>query len=148
MFRIFLRLVREDATIQGLLTRPAQHEAFPLQQRVEMIEEGSNWNEAVPKMIRAWGHGCSAGMKRNYAVVARQVALSDGGYIIDIGDHWVAAARSGGMFAFFDSNEGMTTFDDVDEFAAGVVGRLNVYRDDLDPNNGWEDAHNIYQITM
>ena len=35
-----------------LLTRPEQHEAFPLQQRVEMIQERSGWKKAVQKMVR------------------------------------------------------------------------------------------------
>ena len=87
-------------------------------------------------------------MSRNYSVVPRQIALEDGYYIIDIGDHWVAAATSGGIFAFFDSNEGMTTFDDRDEFMDGVVQRLRNYKDDPDPDNGWEDSHIIYRIII
>lgn len=130
-----------------LLTRPNQFEAYPLQQRVEMLEENSDWSEAVPRMIRSWGHGCTPGFRRNYAIVPRQIALEPGHYIIDIGDHWVAAGNTGGSYAFFDSNDGMVVYDDRDEFIAGVVAHLRDYRDDPDPDNGWEDGHNIYRIT-
>ncbi len=128
----------------ALLTRPDQHEAFPLQQRVEQID--ADWRESVQKVVRGRGHTCGAQLKRNYAVVPNHIALAKENFIIDIGDHWVAASSKGGTYSFFDANEGMTTFKDADEFMGGVTTRLKRYKNDPDPDNGWEDTHNIYQV--
>lgn len=127
-----------------LLTKPEQFEAFPLQQRVEQMDD--DWATSVNRMIASWGHVCTGPMKRSFTVVPRQIAVDNGYYIIDIGDHWVAAAHSGNVFAWFDANEGMVLFRNSDEFIAGVTQRLRAYKNDPDPDNGWEDTHNIYRI--
>ena len=128
-----------------LLTKPDKFGAALLQQRVEMMRGG--WTNNVKKLVALNGHGAGPEQALNWSLVARTIAVGDGHYIIDIGDHWVAASVAGGGYAFFDANEGMTTFDTVDDFVAGVKARLKVYKDDTDPDNGWEDQHKIYSIT-
>lgn len=136
--------MQKHAGKNQLLTKPAQFEAYPLQQRVEQMT--ADWEESVPAMIQTWGHECTRVMKRKYTLVARQIAVDQGHYIIDIGDHWVAAAHFGNVHAWFDANEGMITFKNADSFMMGVTKRLQSYKDDPDPDNGWEDTHNIYRI--
>lgn len=131
-----------------LLSKPTETEAGMLQQKVEMKVNSSTWKKAVPDVVRARGHGCGAQQKVNYSMVATTIASSGGCYIIDIGDHWVAAAYHDSTYAFFDSNEGMTTFSDETKFKAGVLKRLKSYKNDTDLDNGWEDTNNIYKVTL
>lgn len=136
--------MQKHAGKNQLLTKPAQFEAFPLQQRVEQIEDNSDWSTAVPKMIKTWGHDCTSGVSVNYAQVATKIAADKGHYIIDIGDHWVAAACTDSIFAYFDSNEGMHTYKDQAAFVQGIGQDFTWYKGQ---GGGWEDNHNIYKVT-
>lgn len=127
-----------------LLTKPDQFGASILQQRVEQLPGG--WSNSVKKLVALRGNGCGPHLSGGWQAVPGYIAANPGHYIIDIGDHWVAAANNGG-FSFFDANEGMTTFADAAAFKSGVKARLKSYKDDPDPGNGWEDTHNIYEIT-
>lgn len=128
-----------------LLTKPDQFGASILQQRVEQMPHG--WRQSVQKLIALRGNSCGPELKGPWAAVPGHIAANPGHYIIDIGDHWVAGAYNGGTYAFFDANEGMTVFDDEAEFKSGIKAKLQTYKADPDPGNGWDDTHRIYKVT-
>jgi len=127
-----------------LLTKPDQFGAAILQQRVEQMPD--SWDTSVKKLVALRGNGCGPQISEPWGAISDHIINNPGHYIIDIGDHWVAAANNG-SYSFFDANEGMTAFNDANTFRTGVQERLKAYRDDPDPNNGWSDTHNFYDIT-
>jgi len=138
------RMIKEGA--KPKLSKPTAMDAGPLQQKVEMLD--LDWDGSVSKVATDLGYSAGAAISRKWDVLPGVVAEGGNGYyIIDIGDHWLGMGVGNGKYYFFDANEGLTEYGDKGGFTAKVVKKIQSYKVDPDPDNGFEDDHKAYKIT-